>query len=117
MCVLRLRDPQVIFHLRARRMGENQPWLPAPVSSPHTNWLKKFLWDHFGPRSDAEHAVRTDHAAHRSCCSRQLLIVAFLTMLALTVMGLLLFFNYQCIFVWHLCREDEEDPSTSAFGD
>lgn len=85
-------------------MDENQRWLPTPVSPPHTNGLKKWLGKYFGPPSDVERAVHTDHVAHHSFCSRNLLIVVFFAMLALAVMGLLLFWNYQCIFVWHLCE-------------
>ncbi|MCI4386952.1 hypothetical protein PGIGA_G00068730 [Pangasianodon gigas] len=112
-----MRDLQANLHLIAGRMGENDRWLPKPVSSPHTSWLKECLRNYVGPRRGVEHEVHTDHAAHHSFCSRKLLIVAFLAMLALAVMGLLLFWNYQCIFVWHLCYEDEEVSSISAFGD
>ncbi|KAF4077131.1 hypothetical protein AMELA_G00204590 [Ameiurus melas] len=104
----RSRDLQVNLHLK---MEENERWLPTAVSSPHTSWLKNCLRNCVGPRPDVEHAVHTDHATHHSFCSIKLLIVAFLVTLALAVMGLLLFWNYQCIFVWHLCFEDGEISS------
>lgn len=113
VCVLRLRILQVSLHLSPSRMGENEQQILMPVSSPHTSWLKKCLQKHSVPRSDVQHGVHTDH---RSFCSRKLLIITFLTMLILAVMVLLLFWNYQCIFVWHWCHEeDTEVDSTSAF--
>lgn len=102
------------FLLGAGNMEENQRWLPTPVSPPHPSWLKKCLQAYFGSRPDVERGVHTEHTAHHS---RKLLIVAFLVMLALVVMGLLLFWNYQCIFVWRLCYENEEVSSGSDIGD
>lgn len=116
VCVFRLRILQVNLHLSASRMSENEQWMPTPVSSPHTR-LKKCLRKYLGPRSDVDHAVHTDHATPCSFCSRKLLIVAFLTMLALAAMALLLFWNYQCIFVWRMCCEEGTEVSdASAFG-
>lgn len=84
-------------------MGEDQEWVPT---SPQTSWVKKHLENYFGPRIDVERAVDADPTAHGAFCPRKLLIVIFLAALVLAVMGLLLFWNYQCIFVWHLCYED-----------
>lgn len=114
--VLRLRYLQVAFHQSAGRMGENERWLPTPILSPYSNWVKKCLSNYAAPQPDMEHAILTDPATHHSICSRKLLIVAFLALMALAVMGLLLFWNYQCIFVWHLCYEDNDISGASGVG-
>ncbi|KAK2827674.1 hypothetical protein Q7C36_018600 [Tachysurus vachellii] len=112
----RLNDLQVDLYLSAGRMGVNERWLPTPISHPHTSCLKKCLQNYFGPRPDVEQAIRSDHVTHRSVWSRKLLIVAFLAVLALAVMGLLLFWNYQCIFVWRMCYEGQDLSSASEAG-
>ncbi|GAA6068993.1 uncharacterized [Tachysurus ichikawai] len=98
-------------------MGENERWLLTPISHPHTSCLKKCLQYYLGPCPDVEQVIHSDHVTQNSIWSRKLLIVAFIAVLALAVMGLLLFWNYQCVFVWRMCYEGQDLSSAFEAGD
>lgn len=100
-------------------MAETEPWIragcpwEATVHRLPVSWIKQWLWHPPTSRPKVEDLERhyaglleDSTTSPSSCCSRQRILLAILIMVALTVMALLLLWNYQCIMVWHLCQEE-----------
>ncbi|KAM4634123.1 ectonucleoside triphosphate diphosphohydrolase 2 [Polymixia lowei] len=96
-------------------MEETRPWIGvAPSRSPTTccspvSRIKGWLRQHADVGQLEEEGGVGGHAADQQVgvtgCSRQCLLVATVTVVALTVMILLLLLNYQCIMVWRICTD------------
>lgn len=95
-------------------MDENEQCLQTPVSPVKNGWMKKWLGRYLTVRRDIERGDPCSHPDVPRSHEGKYIFAALLVLLALLIMGLLFFWNYLCIMVWHMCTEDEEFPSSSS---